>query len=104
MIRVVVFARLKPEDGRGFEAAFLEVQRRMSGTLGLVRDELLEDETEPGRYILVGEWESREAFISWEDDPIHRDISAPMRPFWRDAEVERRIFEVRVGQRTGEVS
>ena len=104
MIRVIVFARIRPEDCRGFETAFVEVQRRMSGTPGLVRDELLEDETERGRYLLIGEWATKEAFLTWEDDSSHRETSAPMGPFWRDAEVERRIFEVRVGQRTGDAS
>ena len=101
MIRVIVFVRIRQEDRHGFETAFGEVQRRMAGTPGLIRDELLEDADEPGRYLLVGEWASREAFITWEDDPTHPETSAPMGPFWRHAEVERRIFDVRVGPRTG---
>lgn len=96
-IRVVVFVRIRAEDGPRFEEAFAEVRRRVAGSPGYIDDELLRDPAEPGRYLLIGSWRSRADFLAWEDDPQHREHSAPMRPYWRDAEVERRIFEVGVG-------
>jgi heme-degrading monooxygenase HmoA len=97
VIKVVVFVRIRPEQGAAFEKAFAEVRGRVAGSRGHIRDELLHDQDEAGHYLLIGEWESREAFIAWEDDPRHREQSAPMNPFWRDAQLERHIFDVRVG-------
>ena len=57
-----------------------------------MRDELLRSEDELGAYVLLSEWESREAFLDWEDAPIHRQVTTPMRPFWQ-GRVERRIYE-----------
>ena len=37
-----------------------------------------------------------DAFIAWEDAPIHREITVPMRPYWA-GRVERFIYEVAAG-------
>src|SRR5687768_18192883 len=44
---------------------------KASAFKGHLRDELLKDDSEPGSYILLSEWESKEAFLAWEDAPIH---------------------------------
>ena len=95
--RMMVFAKVKPGEEEAFEAAFQEVTRKVKGTPGHVKDELLRDATEPKqegeptKYILLSEWESIEAFLAWEDAPIHREVTVPMRPFWADA-VRRVIY------------
>ncbi|HLQ61278.1 MAG TPA: antibiotic biosynthesis monooxygenase family protein [Candidatus Acidoferrales bacterium] len=94
MVRVLVFATVKPENGEAFEAAFAEVSARVRGTPGHVTDELLRDPGRPGNYILLSQWMSKDAFLAWEMDPIHRATTTPMRPYW--VTVERRIFEVAV--------
>ena len=93
--RVMVFAKIVPGQEAAFEAAFQEVSRKVRGTPGHVRDELLRDHDEPGSYVLLSEWESKAAFLAWEDAPIHRQTTTPMRPFWA-GRVERRLFEVAV--------
>jgi len=92
-IRVMVFARIKPGEEAGFEAAYAEVTRKVKGTPGHIHDELLRDTHEPSSYILLSEWESREAFLSWEDAPVHMETTTPMRPYWA-GRVERKIYEV----------
>jgi heme oxygenase (mycobilin-producing) len=90
--RVMVFANIGPDDGPAFEEAYATVSGRVRGTPGHVRDELLRCDDEPGSYILLSEWESRAAFIAWEDAPVHRAATTPLRPFWQ-GRVERRIYE-----------
>jgi len=99
--RMMVFATIKPGEEEAFEVAFSEVTRKVKGTPGHISDELLRDVTdekkpdEPSRYILLSEWESVEAFLAWEDAPIHMQTTTPMRPHWA-GRVERRMYEVAV--------
>ncbi|GHO65447.1 hypothetical protein KSC_043390 [Ktedonobacter sp. SOSP1-52] len=93
--RVMVFANIIPGHNEAFEAAFEEVTRQVKGTAGHIRDELLHQADDPNRYILLSEWESRQAFLAWEDAPIHRQTTTPMRPYWA-GRVERKIYDVTV--------
>ena len=92
-IRVLVFATIKPGAAEAFEAAYGEVTRKVKGTPGHIHDELLRSEDGPDQYILLSEWESKDAFIGWEDAPIHMNTTTPMRPYWA-GRVERKIYEV----------
>ena len=94
-VRVMVFATIKPGTGSEFEAAFLEVTRNVRGTPGHIRDELLREDDDPDAYILLSEWESKEHFLAWENDPIHMNTTTPMRPYWAGRSV-RKIYEVKV--------
>jgi heme-degrading monooxygenase HmoA len=111
-IRVMVFAKIKPGEEKEFEAAFAEVTRKVRGTPGHISDELLRHSTgtdimpgaepEPdsdsdggSAYILLSEWESREAFLGWERDPVHMQTTTPMRPHW-SGRVQRKIYDVAV--------
>ncbi|MDA2812979.1 antibiotic biosynthesis monooxygenase [Nocardiopsis sp. RSe5-2] len=89
---VMVSARVKPGCEEAFEKAFETVRAQVKGTDGHLGDRLVRDR-DSGRYILVGEWESAEKFASWEDAPVHREMTVPMREYW-DGGVERTVFEV----------
>jgi len=97
--RVMVFAKINGGDEEAFEAAYAEVTAKVKGTQGHLADELLrqvepEDPAdEPRTYILLSEWESKEAFLAWEDAPIHMNTTTPMRPYWA-GKVERVIWDV----------
>lgn len=91
--RVMVFATVREGDEKAFEAAYALVTSRVRGTAGHLRDELLRRHDRPGHYVLLSEWESRAAFLRWEDAPIHREITTPMRPYWA-GRVERVIYDV----------
>jgi heme-degrading monooxygenase HmoA len=93
----MVFARVETDDRPAFEEAFAAVSRTVRGTPGHITDELLRSEDNPGAYILLSEWESREAFLAWENAPVHREATTPMRPFWQ-GRVERRIYKTAVAQ------
>jgi heme-degrading monooxygenase HmoA len=89
----MVFAKIKPGQQEAFEAAYAEVTRKVKGTPGHVRDELLHRTDQAESYVLLSEWESQEKFLEWVDAPIHRNTTTPMRPYWAGA-VERVIFDV----------
>lgn len=91
--RVMVFASIRPGQEAAFESAYAQVTAAVHGTPGHVRDELLRDPARPGHYILLSEWESAAAFLAWEDAPVHRELTTPMRPYWA-GRVERTVFEV----------
>jgi len=92
-VRIMVFAKIKPGEEKLFEQAYAGVSAKVKGTPGHIRDELLKDANDPSSYILLAEWESKEAFLAWEDAPIHRQTTSPMSPHWQGG-TERKIFEV----------
>jgi heme oxygenase (mycobilin-producing) len=91
--RVMVHARIKPGQETAFEDAFEQVRANVRGTSGHLGDQLLRAGEEPGTYILLSEWRSREEFLAWEESPVHRQLTTPMRPYWAGA-IDRRIFDV----------
>jgi heme-degrading monooxygenase HmoA len=92
----MVFCKLKqPEYKDAFEAAFKEVRSSVKGTPGHIQEELLHNTDEPGTYILLGEWANREAFLTWEQSPIHMQKTAPMRPYWT-MQGPRKILDITV--------
>jgi heme-degrading monooxygenase HmoA len=97
--RVMVFAKINRGDEEAFEAAYAQVTSNVKGTDGHIGDELLrrnepaDDDDSPRSYILLSEWESKEAFLDWEEGPVHTEKRNPMTPYWA-GKVERIIFDV----------
>jgi heme-degrading monooxygenase HmoA len=91
--RVMVLARIRKGEEAEFESAYAKVTAQVAGTPGHIRDELLRPATGDDRYILLSEWEDTGSFLAWEDAPIHRQTTTPLRPYWAGA-VERHIHEV----------
>jgi heme-degrading monooxygenase HmoA len=97
--RVMVFAKINRGDEEAFEAAYAQVTATVKGTSGHIGDELLrraeppDPDDGPRTYVLLSEWESKEAFLAWEDAPVHTEKRNPMTPYWA-GKVERIIFDV----------
>ncbi|MEV8635677.1 antibiotic biosynthesis monooxygenase [Streptosporangium sp. NPDC051023] len=100
-VYVTVSARIKPGTSAEFERAFEEVRAKVSGTPGHLGEQLLRHSEDGEKYTLLGHWESAEKFLSWEDAPIHRETTVPLRPFWAGP-VERVIHEIAVDRATVE--
>lgn len=79
---MVMSSDVDPDRGEQFEAAFRLVRRRVATVTGHVREDLLRDVDTPGRYLLVGEWTSREHFVRWLRSPVHDQMTAEVRPFF----------------------
>lgn len=97
--RVMVFAKIDEGDAEAFETAYAQVTANVRGTPGHIGDELLrraEPPDEDGKsrsYILLSEWESKDAFLAWENAPVHTEKRNPMTPYW-SGKVERIIYDV----------
>lgn len=94
-VRIMVHATIRAEDRDAFEQAYRQVTEVVRGTPGHLADELLRDAGEPGKYTLLAEWESEEAFRAWEDQPAHREMAKPMYPYWAGGGIVRKIYDVR---------
>jgi heme-degrading monooxygenase HmoA len=97
--RVMVFAKINREDADAFETAYAQVTANVRGTAGHIGDELLrrreppDPSEEPLSYILLSEWESKEAFLAWEESLAHVAKRSPMHPYWAGTN-ERIIYDV----------
>ncbi|WP_119730350.1 antibiotic biosynthesis monooxygenase family protein [Thermomonospora amylolytica] len=80
-IRVLVYLR-EPEGERGVIAeAYGRARELLEGTPGLRGDQLLRSVTDPRRFTLVMEWESRRAYAAWEKAHRERGHRSPLRPY-----------------------
>lgn len=97
--RVMVFAKINREDADAFEAAYAQVTGNVKGTAGHITDELLrrrepgDPDGEPLSYILLSEWESKDAFLAWEESTAHIAKRSPMHTYWAGTN-ERIIYDV----------
>lgn len=91
-VYVTVSARVKAGSGPAFESAFQQVRAAVSGTDGHLGEQLLRDPDDDRAYVLLGHWESATKFLAWEDAPVHREATTPLRPYW-DGPVQRRILQ-----------
>ena len=95
--RAFVLIDLDPAEGERFEAAFAEVAAQVGKMPGMTANLLLRSVETPGAYIVVSEWESREAFLAWEEEPSHREVTKPLQAFWSGAGTRRHLYDVAVG-------
>ncbi len=93
-VRVMVFGRLKRiEDRETFEALIARVSQHIKGTKGYIRDELLRNLDDPAAYIMMSEWSSSADFLHWEQAPVHKQNTHPLRTYWR-AETVFKMYDV----------
>lgn len=91
--RILLHAKVTSGSEAEFETAYRTVAERMQQAQGHIQDELIRnaDGGTPS-YVVMSEWESRDAFMTWFLNPRHHDTTAPMSPYWYDTEVQ--IFEL----------
>ncbi len=87
--RARVMVRLAVGDGQEsrVQEAYRRISSRLHETPGLLANELLRDPDDPSHYVVLSEWESLAAFRTWEDGPVHKDMTSPLRQFVRGATV-----------------
>ncbi len=81
LTRVLIWYRAPEDDPGAVLRSFHEVSPQLQGTAGLVRSELLRNPLDPASYLVASEWESLDAFRTWESGPDHRGRTSPMRPY-----------------------
>ncbi len=82
---VLITGRLhRLEDKGAFEAAFERVSKTVVNTVdGIVRDELIHDSNDPYSYMMVSEWESKDAWAEWQRAPIHEEQVGILQQYWK---------------------
>lgn len=70
--RVMLFVQAPEAERATLEELYRQVSGVLKGTPGLVRNELLHSRTRPAEFIVLSEWESLDAFQTWEQGPVHR--------------------------------
>jgi heme-degrading monooxygenase HmoA len=79
MVRATVHMKVKPGKADDFEAAWRKIAESVREAPGNVRQTLLVDPNDPETFLVVSDWESREAFSKFERSPEQDDLTAPIR-------------------------
>ncbi|MGC5021004.1 antibiotic biosynthesis monooxygenase family protein [Micromonospora sp. DT47] len=80
-VRVLIHAAAPPTEQGAVEEAYHRISADLAGTPGLLGNELLRLADDPGRFVVMSEWESLAAFRSWEAGASHRGTTAPLRRY-----------------------
>ncbi|BCL84214.1 antibiotic biosynthesis monooxygenase [Ktedonobacteria bacterium brp13] len=82
---VLIFGRLhRLEDKAAFEAAFEQVSCTVVNNVeGILRDELIQDSSDPYAYIMLSEWQDKDAWATWQQAPIHEAQVGGMQKYWK---------------------
>lgn len=80
-VRVLIFAVAPGDDPDAVVRAYHRISRDLSGTPGLISNELLRATTDGSRFIVMSEWENLEKFQVWEQGSAHKGTTAPLRQY-----------------------
>lgn len=72
---------MKVKAGRGddFERAWRQIAEEVKKAPGNIRQALTRDPDDPDSFVVTSDWESREAFGTFETSPEQDDLTAPLR-------------------------
>jgi heme-degrading monooxygenase HmoA len=79
MIRATLTVDVRPGQEPAFERAWRAVAAEVRGTPGHLRQALLRDPADPGRFVISSDWESADAFRAFERSPWQEALTAPLR-------------------------
>lgn len=81
-VRVVLHVRAPDRGGPAEIAeAYHRISARLSGTPGLLGNELMRSVLREHEFMVMSEWADLDAFRSWEEGAEHREQTAPLRPY-----------------------
>jgi heme-degrading monooxygenase HmoA len=101
--RVLISITVKPGSGEQFVDAYRIVRERVATVEGYHEEELLLDETDPDRFLLATLWDSKDAFLTWQQAPVHMEMTGEMHPYFAKRS-EIRYYDVEVGPLRSEVT
>lgn len=86
LARVLFLVRV-PEDRTGdFLAAYEEIRYQVAaGVPGHRMDQVCQSAADPEQWLITSEWDSLEAFETWEKDEAHRTLVGPLRACFTEA-------------------
>lgn len=80
-IRVLLWHRADAAGPAAVEQAYHRVSADLSGTPGLLGNQLLRSRIDSDAFLVMSEWTSLAAFQRWEQGAAHRGTTAPLRAF-----------------------
>jgi heme-degrading monooxygenase HmoA len=85
MVQVSVDQDVQEEFERTFRAIAPEIDK----SPGLIQHQVIRASDDPSRYIMLSEWESVDAFDSWEVTTGHRELVKPLAAMWHGAQIKK---------------
>jgi heme-degrading monooxygenase HmoA len=79
MVRATLTMKVKSGREDEFERAWRTIAETVRHAPGNIRQALLRDPDDPGSFVVTSDWESREAFGSFERSPEQDELTAPLR-------------------------
>ena len=79
MVRATLTMKVKAGREDEFERAWREIAEHVRVAPGNLRQALLRDPNDASTFVVTSDWESREAFGSFERSPEQDDLTAPLR-------------------------
>jgi heme-degrading monooxygenase HmoA len=80
-VRVMLHLAAPESDLEAVTELYHRVSKELSGTPGLLGNELLRQAGDSDSLIVMSEWESFALFQQWESGSEHRGTTAPLRPY-----------------------
>jgi len=94
--RVLLFITVKPGTGDDFIEAYRVVRPLVATVPGYHEEELMLDSEDPDKFVLASLWDSKEAFLTWQQAQEHLEMTAPMHPYFAKSS-DIRFYEVKEG-------
>lgn len=79
-VRVLVYVT-DSADQDAVLRAYHRISRELSGTPGLIGNELLTSVHDGASHVVVSYWADLAAFRAWEEGADHRNTTSPLRPY-----------------------
>ena len=80
-VRVLIYTATPEDDPDGVSAAYHRISTELSGTPGLLGNELMRSLGDERAFVVMSEWEDLASFQAWESGPTHRGTTSPLRPY-----------------------
>ncbi|MER5772339.1 antibiotic biosynthesis monooxygenase family protein [Streptomyces sp. NPDC001985] len=92
---MLIWHRAPVDEPDAVQRAYERISGGLAGTPGLLGNELLRGVDDPGRLVVMSEWESLAAFKAWERTADHRPATSGLRRYQdRDRDRFFEIYEV----------
>jgi heme-degrading monooxygenase HmoA len=79
MVRATLYVTIKAGREDEFVQVWREISQKVRGASGNLRQALLRDPDDPRSFVVMSDWESREAFTRFERSPEQDELTAPVR-------------------------
>lgn len=79
-VRVLIFVKNDKQAEKSVQSSYHQISKNLSGTPGLLSNELLCSIQDKNSFIVMSEWHDMDSFQAWEKSSDHRRTTAPLRP------------------------